>query len=811
MGRWVVELSGRSSDDHGEAIALDGSGNAWVTGTTVSSGWASGGFDTSLDGGSDGFVAKVNANGTLGWSSYLGGSGDDWGNGIALNAGGNAWVTGHTNSAGWAGGGFDTSLDGGSDGFVAKINANGTLRWSSYLGGSSDDWGKSIALDGSGSAWVTGHTYSSDWISGGFDTSFNGGSTDGFVAKISDNQSPTDIALSASSIAENLPASTVVGTLGTTDPDVGNTFAYSLVSGTGSTDNASFMASGSTLQTAASFNYEVKNSYSIRLRTTDQDGLWYEKGFVISVSDVNERPTNISLSPASIAENQPSGTAVGTLSSTDPDAGNTFTYSLVVGTGSTDNASFTISGNQLLTAASFDFEAMDSYSIRVRSTDQGGRWLEKALTISVTNVNEWPTDLQLCSTTVNEGQLPGAVVGDLSSLDVDIGDTFTYTLVSGVGAADNASVTIDGDVLETTEIFNAAAKSSYSIRVRSTDAGGLWVEHAFGITVTTSGMPGVLWSSYLGGSAIDDGYSIAVDGSGNAWVTGTTAAGGWAGGGFDTSFNGGSDAFVAKINANGTLAWSGYLGGGGDDYGWSIALDAGGNAWVAGWTNSSDWISGGFDTSYNGGSDTFVAKINANGTLAWSSYLGGSNDDYGYGIALDGSENAWVTGQTHSAGWTVGGFDNSLDGVNDAFVARINADGTLGWSSYLGGSNDEYGYGIALDGSGNAWVMGNTAAGGWAGGGFDTSYNGGDDAFVARINANGTLGWSSYLGGSSNDWGNSITLDGSGNAWVTGTTVSGGWASGGFDTSLDGGSDAFVVKINANGTLDGPAIWWEQR
>jgi hypothetical protein len=125
------------------------------------------------------------------------------------------------------------------------------------------------------------------------------------------------------------------------------------------------------LQTNASFDFETKSSYSIRVRSTDQGGLTYEKTFTITVTNVNEGPTDISVSSNSVAENQSTGTVVGNLSTTDVDTGSTFTYSLVSGSGDTDNSSFQIVNGQLQTNASFDFETKSSYSIRVRSTDQG--------------------------------------------------------------------------------------------------------------------------------------------------------------------------------------------------------------------------------------------------------------------------------------------------------------------------------------------------------------------------------------------------------------------------------------------------------
>jgi hypothetical protein len=293
------------------------------------------------------------------------------------------------------------------------------------------------------------------------------------------NETPTNIALSASSVAENASVGTTIGTLSTTDVDAGDTFTYMLVAGTGSTDNASFTIVGSQLKTAASFNYEAKSIYSVRVRSTDAGGLTTEKQFTINVTHVNETPSDIALSATSVAENASVGTAVGTLFTSDVDPLDTFTYALVSGTGDADNAAFTIVGTTLKTAAVFNYEVKSSYAIRVRSTDAGGHTAEKQLTIAITNVNEAPTDISLSATTVLETAAPGTVVGVLFSSDIDAGESFTYTLVAGTGSTDNGFFTIDGGLLKTAASFNYEAKSSYSIRVRSTDAGGLTSEKQF--------------------------------------------------------------------------------------------------------------------------------------------------------------------------------------------------------------------------------------------------------------------------------------------------------------------------------------------
>jgi hypothetical protein len=320
------------------------------------------------------------------------------------------------------------------------------------------------------------------------------------------------------------------------------------------------------------------------------------------------------------------------------------------------------------------------------------------------------------------------------------------------------------------------------------------------------------WGSYLGGSGNDSGYGIAVDGSGNVYVTGYTDSTGFpTPGGFDTTLDGTSDAFVTKVNANGqSLAWSSYLGGSGDDSGNGIVVDGSGNVYVTGYTTSTDFPTpGGFATTYGGGTwDAFVTKVNANGqSLAWSSYLGGSAGDYGVGIAVDGNGNVFVTGETNSSNFpTTGGFDTTLGGAYDAFVTKVNANGqSLVWSSYLGGAGWDVASGIAVDGSGNVFVTGYTQSADFpTTGGFDTTLGGAYDAFVTKVNANGqSLVWSSYLGGAADDAddiGNGIAVDGSGNVYVTGFTASTDFpTTGGFDTTRGGTADAFVTKVNANG------------
>ncbi|HEV8597658.1 MAG TPA: SBBP repeat-containing protein [Candidatus Dormibacteraeota bacterium] len=256
------------------------------------------------------------------------------------------------------------------------------------------------------------------------------------------------------------------------------------------------------------------------------------------------------------------------------------------------------------------------------------------------------------------------------------------------------------------------------------------------------------------------------------------------------------------------LAYSTYLGGSGGDNGTGIAVDGLGNAYLTGQTSSANFPTtvGAFDTSANGNFDAFVTKLGPSGgaPLLYSTYLGGSSFDQGLGIAVDGLGNAYLTGQTSSANFptTVGAFDTSANG-NDAFVTKLGPSGSapLLYSTYLGGSGFDQGNGIAVDGLGNAYLTGFTDSTNFPTtvGAFDTSYNGGVDAFVTKLGPSGSapLLHSTYLGGSGGDNGTGIAVDGLGNAYLTGRTGSANFPTtvGAFDTSHNGGADAFVTKL----------------
>lgn len=339
----------------------------------------------------------------------------------------------------------------------------------------------------------------------------------------------------------------------------------------------------------------------------------------------------------------------------------------------------------------------------------------------------------------------------------------------------------------------------------------------------------LLASTFLGGSGEDYGYALALDSSGNTVIAGHTKSANFptTSGTYDTTLAGDQDVFISKLSSNlSTLIASTFLGGSknivggsGNDYGYSLALDDSGNVVVTGYTSSTDFptTSGTYDTTLGGAQDAFISKLTSDlSTLAASTFLGGSSGDYGHSLALDGSGNVVVTGYTSSTDFPVpaGAYDMTHNGWEDVFVAKLNNSLTsLASSTYLGGGSGEIGYALALDSSGNVFVGGYTCSNDFptTSGAYDTTFNGGtEDAFISKLNPNlSTLMASTYLGGSGREGGNNTTafvfrpalvLDSSGNVFITGDTPSSDFptTSGAYDRTLTGNMDVFISKLNSN-------------
>ena len=339
--------------------------------------------------------------------------------------------------------------------------------------------------------------------------------------------------------------------------------------------------------------------------------------------------------------------------------------------------------------------------------------------------------------------------------------------------------------------------------------------------------PVLLYSTFFGGTGLDQGLAIVADSSGNTYVAGftdSTSFPGSSGSSIQSSSGGGpTDAFVTKINAAGTsVVYSTFLGGNGDnEYAHGLAVDGSSNVYVTGVTNSSNFpgVTGSsLQPSFAGGNfDAFLTKINAAGSaIVYSTYLGDTADDVATEVAVDGSGNAYVAGTTASTsfpGVSGGSIQSSNAGDHDVFVTKINSGATaITYSTYLGGTGYEEATDIVIDGSGNAHLVGltdSTSFTGVSGGSLQPSNAGGTyDGFITKINAAGSaITWSTYLGGSGIEFAAGLALDSSGNVVVGGSTDSTsfpGVTGGSIQSSNAGADDAFITKINSGAT----AILW---
>ena len=447
-----------------------------------------------------------------------------------------------------------------------------------------------------------------------------------------------------------------------------------------------------------------------------------------------------------------------------------------------------------------------------------------------------------------------AVVGDvlLTKVSAD-GKSILYSTHIGGGGAEiglgialgpTGNIYITGSTSSTDYPLTTGNFQAQPSLTSTTDPGNCFV------TELNAAGNALIFSRLVGGTGLDACTGIGLDASGNVYIAGgTTSKDLPTQSAFQPASRVGTtlatigDAFAAKLSPDGTqLLYSTYIGGGGNDVVIGMAVDSAGNAYLTGGTTSNDFpvSNGALQTMYGGGKgtvriaefntgDAFVMKLSPTGARVYSTYLGGTVDDVGIGIAIDSQGSAYVVGSTLSPDFPVmNAFQKTYAGAGgeinypcgDGFIAKLNPQGTaLVYSSYIGGSMDDRASGVAVDAAGNAYLTGNTISTNFplsndaaqktnAGQSMDAFRTG--DAFFAQVGPAGTLVYSSYLGGSGNDWGIGVAVDSSGGVVVTGGTNSSNFPSttgaaqkgyGGGDPMYTPSGDAFVTRFGAAPTL----------
>jgi hypothetical protein len=693
---------GGERDDYGAAISIGSDGLASVTGTTWSADFpvTPGAYDTTfIPPRNDIFVTKLNASGTdLIYSTYIGGDdGFDEGSGVAVSPGGEVTVTGLTTAPDYptTPGAYQTTRLGGYDGVVARLNAAGTaLIYSTYLGGNADDYPGEVHLAQDGSAYIAGFTASENFPTtpGAYQRTFAGGNYDAFVTKLN----PT---------GSNLIYSTYVGGAAT------------------------------------------EGGYAVGM-DVNSHGEVYIAGLTYSA----DYPTTADAYQPNFA-----GHHDAFLSIVSAD-GNALRYSTFFGGSSQDY------GNDV-------------------SVDPLG----------IAYISGWTVSFDL---PITPGAFqPSCGCGGFAD------DGFVAKIAPGMIVPPTATPTVP--VTPSPTRTPSPTSTPTPLPPPST--------------------PKLNYGTFLGGTASDQILDIALDGTGALFVTGLTYSDDFptTPGVFDTTFGSVHDVFVSKLSADGSeLLYSSYLSGSdiSREEGQSIAVDAGGNAYVIGSTNSATFptTAGAYQTTRAGGYDSFIFKLNASGSaLAYATYLGGTNYECNSGgcdIVVDDTGAAYVTGHTYSDDFptTTGVVQPVAPTALNAFVTKVNPAGSdLIYSTYLGGNNEEYGFSIQVDSTNNAYVTGYTWSSDFpsTAGAFDEFFNGTTDAYVTKLNAEGSaFVYSTFLGDGSADGGSALFVNAAGEVYLTGSTGSAGFpvTDGAYQTICGGCGqgwyDAYVAKFNTAGS-----------
>ncbi len=323
--------------------------------------------------------------------------------------------------------------------------------------------------------------------------------------------------------------------------------------------------------------------------------------------------------------------------------------------------------------------------------------------------------------------------------------------------------------------------------------------------------PKLSWSTFLGDNSSDRGKSVATDANNNTFIIGETTSSNFpvTSGAYQSSNNGLEDVFLSKFSSDGNLIWSTYIGGVDTELGQGIETNGNGDVFISGVTSSSNFptTGGAYQSTISGSNDAFLSKFSGNGSLNWSTFLGGNSQDDGQAVATDINGNVFITGNTESANFptTSGAYQGTLGGSGDGYVTKFTGTGSLSWSTFFGGNNKDMGKALATDNNGNVFVTGNTNSSNFptTSGAYQTTFNGGMDAFLYKLSSGGSLSWSTYLGGNNNESGQGIATDNVGNVIVTGNTQSANFptSTGAYQTSYGGAEDAFVSKFLSGGNF----------
>ncbi len=723
-------------------------------------------------------------------STYLGGSDADYNRGIVVDALGVS-VTGFNNSANFpiTSGSYSNSLSGSYDIYVTKFDTTlSNLVFSTFIGGTENDRAYTMCNDSGGNYYLSGYTNSNNFPTlNSFDNSFNGGSYDCYLTKLNSSGDAlyfsTYLGGSGDEIGRGITIDLVenvilTGRTGSSDfPTTTNAYDNSY-NGSGDAFLAQFNSLGNLLDYSTFIggsSDESGESISIDTNTGEV--------FISGYTESSNFPTTLSSFDNSI-----NGDYDCFITKLVPSA-NFFdiSYSTFLG-GSSEELSRGITidsnGSACITGATYSTNyPMTSGAFDVVYDDLSG------------NSGDW---------------LGGEAI--VSKLDPSGAFPLFSTFVGGDMIEGGIGIDVDSNnnvyVVGRTTSFDFPLVNQVDNGIGGGDEGMVFMLSALGDSL--------LFSSYLGGEIQEYVYSVKVDENENIFIAGDTNSNF-----FPTTPNAfsnvnsyGNEVFVSKVkidigsslNPNLQTMYSTYLGGGDADYNRGIVVDALGVS-VTGFNNSANFpiTSGSYSNSLSGSYDIYVTKFDTTlSNLVFSTFIGGTENDRAYTMCNDSGGNYYLSGYTNSNNFpTLNSFDNSFNGGSyDCYLTKLNSSGdALYFSTYLGGSGDEIGRGITIDLVENVILTGRTGSSDFptTTNAYDNSYNGSGDAFLAQFNSLGNLlDYSTFIGGSSDESGESISIDtNTGEVFISGYTESSNFPTtlSSFDNSINGDYDCFITKL----------------
>jgi CSLREA domain-containing protein len=753
------------------------------------------------------------------YSTYFGGTGIDTATAITVNSAGEAFIAGTTASANFPGTALQGASTSNGDAFVAKLNAAGTaIVFASYFGGDNPDLANAITLDQSGNIYVAGSTQSFNFPTAG--TPFQAAKQGGPQMKKS-----TDGGSNYSTITTGLSSANINGVaISPTDP---STVFVTSFGGEGlykTTDGGAHWASARGNIPDAANNavaIDPTNPANVYVAACNPGGVYrsHDGGATWSATSVSGTCMNTVITDASGAIYAGGFDGQGLHKSTD----NGVTWTTIpIGT-----AFESIDGLAVAPGSPGTIYAGSSNGV-YKSTDFGQTWTITALNTGSNfddSIAVDPANSQIVFSAVDfhlqktiDG---GATWTPVNNLGIAANGFPTAIMIAPTLPAPTVYVgTTTNGILQSTDngaTWSPANLSTDDISmmayapssVSTIYVGNLSGADSFVTKLDPSGSS-LVYSTYLGGGTAsdrgdkDDGINaIVVDPAGNAFVGGVADTVDFPAVNSLAPFGGQADAFVAKLDASGAnVLFSTFLGGPAIDICNSVALSPSGGLYITGQTQSAFPTVNPSQPGSGGMRDVFVARLNPAGnsfTLGYSTYLGGANNDIAFGIALDASGNAYVTGQTASVNFPVlNAMQPTRAGGTEAFLTKLDPSGARVYSTYLGGGGTDIARGVAVDAAGNAYVAGLTQSANFPLTNAVQSFGGGFDAFITKINSVGSgRVYSTYLGGAGTDQAMGLALDSNNAVYLTGTTSSTEIKPGAIQGSNGGSSDAFVTKLGA--------------